>query len=653
MKQFIHVFSLAFCLVIYSQSSEKNPVFRVSLSDLKMNSYPKDSTANALILYEYGNSYVDNQDYDLRTEVKNKIKIFNKDGFDQANVVIYLYNSGSLNYESVDDILATTYNLEGENVTKTKLDKKNIYREEYDENLTKVKFTLPNVKEGSVITYSYKLRSPYMRKYHGWYFQHEIPTLYSEYNTSIPGNWLYHIQLIGGKKLSTNDQSIKKNCLVMRNGASADCGIGKYVMKDVPAFIEEDYMTAERNYISRIEYELETFRGMDGRIDNYTKTWKDVDKEIRTEKDIGRQLKKSVDAEELLSFDIINETNPLKKAKTIYHFVQKNYTWNKVYKIFSEASVKDLLKDRSGNISSINILLHNLLKESNIDVKPVLLSTRSNGFATKIFPVITDFNYLIVQANIDGESYLLDATDKYLDFGLLPYRCLNSYGRLMDFKNGSSWIDIEPRKKSSILCSVDLSFDESQNITGKVNTKTTGYHALNSRKAYFKNVSSYLDELQNKTLDIDISNHEIENTTQTSPTFNESYTIQYYADKTGETIYLNPFLFPFFKENPFKLQERTYPIDFGYKDTYFYMFKLNLDNNYTVSEIPKDIRFVLPNKAGSISFSVKHLGNTINLLFNMSFNEAVYPAEYYPYLKEFMNKAINIQTNSLIVLKKK
>src|SRR5690606_14567571 len=104
-----------------------------------------------------------------------------------------------------------------------------------------------------------------------------------------------------------------------------------------------------------------------------------------------------------------------------------------------------------GNVSSINILLHNLLEETGIDVKPVLLSTRNNGFATKIFPVISEFNYLIVHANINNETFFLDATDKYLSFGEIPFRCLNQYGRLLDFKNGSDWIDIAPKNMSQSL----------------------------------------------------------------------------------------------------------------------------------------------------------------------------------------------------------
>lgn len=653
MKHLLLLFSALLSFSSIAQSDKKDPVFRVSLSDLKMKSYEKDSTTNALVLYEYGKSYVDRNDFDLVTKENHKIKIFNKEGFDNANVVLYIYKSNSSNYESIKNILATTYNLEGDKVTKTQLDPNNIYEEKYNDNFTMIKFTLPNIKEGSVITYSYTMRSPFMQKYHGWEFQGDIPKVYSEYNTSIPGNWLYHIKLVGGKKLSTNTQDLEKNCLEMYSGASADCSIAKYVMKDIPAFIEEDYMTTKSNYLARIEYELETFRGMNGLVKHYTKKWKDVDKELKTEKDIGRQLKKTVDVEALLSDDILNMANPLDKAKAIYKYVQKEYTWNKEYHIFKDVSIKKLIENKSGNISSINILLHNLLRDSGVDVKPVLLSTRGNGFATTIFPVLTDFNYMLVEASIDNKTYVLDATDDFLSFGQIPYRCLNRYGRRIDFEEGSKWIDIKPNNKSFVLCAVDLKFDDAQNLIGSVKARTTGYHGLNSRKAYFSNKTNYVDKLQNKSVDIEISNHTVKTPNKTSPIFNEAYDIEYTAEDISETIYLNPFLFPFFKENPFKLQERTYPIDFGYKDQYTYMLKLDLGDVYTISEKPKNVNLTLPNNAGYISFSNNIIGNTFNLVFSINFNEAAYPPDYYPYLKQLMNKVVTIQTNSLIVLKKK
>ncbi len=650
-----HCFILCFLFIVlntFSQSTNDAFKYRVNLNELKMKTYEKDSTANALVLYEYGNSFVSKSEYDLRTEEKHKIKILNREGFDNANIVIHLYKSGNRE-ETVKNIIATTYNLIDGEVIKTNLQKKDIFKEKYDENHTLIKFTLPNIKEGSVITYSYTTVSPFMFNYHGWNFQSDIPKLYSEYNASIPANWEYNIKLVGGKKLFINDSKIEKDCLEGRAGSRADCSNSIYAMKDVPAFIEEDYMTSKSNYLARIEYELKTFKSFDGRTNDYTKTWKTVDAEFKTDKDIGRQLNKSIKLEDHVSTNIINETNALKKAKAIYKHVQKKYTWNGEYKIFANVSIKDLIKNKSGNISSINILLHNLLNEANIDAKAVLISTRNNGFPTKIFPVISEFNYLIIQVSIDGKAYLLDATDRYLSFGEIPFRCLNSYGRLMDFKAGSKWIDIAPKELSTMQHRVLLNMNENATITGSINSKTTGYHSLYTRKKYYQNKDAYITDLENKHQNLEIFDYEVTKGEETNSEFIEAYNIEYNSDETGDLIYLNPFFITIFTENPFKLQERTYPIDFGYKDTFYYTLRLNLGEGYSILEKPKGLNLALPNKKGSVLFSTTIQGSFVNMLFKISFKEAIYPSEYYPYLKEFMSKVVEIQSNSLLVLKKK
>ncbi len=635
----------------FSQESYNSESYIVTLDDIKTKTFAKDSTANALVIYEHGNSYVDKSEYDLRTEIQKKIKILNQNGFDNATITIHLYNN-ERSEEKVTNIFATTYNLINGNVVKTSLSKKDVFEEKYDENHKLIKFTLPNIKEGSVITYSYTIISPFMFNYKGWNFQDDIPKLYSEYRTSIPGNWDYNIKLIGANKLSVNESEIKKGCLTSFNGGVADCSNSIYAMKDIPAFIEEDYMTTKSNYLGRIEYELRTFKDFNGLVKNYAKTWKSVDDELRTDENIGRQLSKSIKIEELLSPEIINEPDILKKATLIYQYVQNNYTWNEEYKIFKDVSVKDLIKNKSGNVSSINILLHNLLKESNIDVKPVLLSTRNNGFATKLFPVISEFNYLIVQATIDNKKYLLDATDNYLNFGDIPFRCLNQYGRLLDFKSGSEWIDIEPQSSSYTLFNAELKLDKEQGVIGNVKIRTNGYHALNSKKAYFSNKEAYVKDLENKSPFLEIFDHNVTSDEKNSTDFTESYQIEYKNENSSETFYLNPFFKVFFHENPFKLQERTYPIDFGFKDSYVYILKLNLDNNYKVIEQPKDVLIGLPNNTGQISFSTKVLDGSVNLTMKIVFKESIYAPEYYPYLKEFMSKIVDVQKNSLLVIQK-
>lgn len=640
---------------IFAQEENYNAdTFKVSLQDAENKTFVKDSSANAVVIYEQGSSYVDKEDYDLHTKIKHKIKLLNTEGFEHANIAIYLYKNSD-SKEEIKNIEAITYNAVNGSLIKSHLLEKDIYNEEYSENYTVVKFTLPNISVGSVITYSYEIVSPFMFKYHGWNFQSDIPKIYSEYKASIPGNWLYHTKLVGKEKLDISESVIEKECLVMHNGATADCGNSTYAMKNIPAFIEEDYMTTKSDYLARIEYELETFRGMDGLIKHYTKTWKSVDREFKSEKEIGKQIRKSIDLKDLLTPEIINETDALKKTQAVYQYMQKNYTWNGDYKIFKDVSVKDLINTNSGNVSSINILLHNILREADIDVKPVLLSTRDNGFPTTIYPVISDFNYLIVQATIDGNTYFLDATDKFLTFGELPYRCLNLIGRTLDFKEGSGWVDIAPKYFTTTMYNSELTIKNDATVSGIVRGKKTGYHALTAKKAYFPNNDEYISNLEDKYPNLEISNHEVSSESQTSNDFTETYNVDFEFDNAdANMLYVNPFIIKFFTTNPFKLQERSYPIDFGYADAYFYTLKLNFDPEvYEVSENPEIVNLTIPNNKGIVTFSSSIKENYVQLMFKIRFKDAIYPPEYYPYLKELMNKVVDIQTNSLILFKKK
>ena len=652
MKKPYLICAILLSINIYSQSVFNSENFTVTSADLETNFYEKDSTANALVLYEYGNSYVDDRDFRLKTEIKKKIKIFNKQGFNKATIQIYLYNKDRRR-EKVTNIMATTYNVENGLVTKTQLNENDIIEEVYNENNSIIKFTFPNLKEGSVINYSYMIDSPFMFKYKEWDFQEDIPKLYSEYNTSIPGNWEYNIRLVGYLNLTNMEESIEKTCLEVGNGGKANCINTIYRMKDIPAFIMEDFMTTKENYLSRLEYELKTFKDFRGLTNNYTKTWKTVHSEIKSDKNLGKQLGNNSYTKELLPSNITDELDVLKKATDIYKYVQTNYTWNEKYSIWNDVSVKDLINNKSGKVSEINMLLYNLLESQDFDVTPVLISTRDNGLPTKLYPVISDFNYLIVQIKINDNTYLLDATDKYLAFGQLPFRCLNQYGHLLDFKTNGSWIDLNPTNITTTHYRVDLKLEDNDILLGKINANTIGYHALPIKKKYYDNKIDYLKKYKEKYHSIIFLNHTVSSEDKTSYEFLEEFEIEYQAENIGGNLYINPFLFKLMDENPFKLQERTYPIDFGFKDTYLYTLKIDLNENYDVLETPEDLNIGLPNNKGLLIFTTKVVDNSILMYFKFNFKEAIYNPDYYESLKMFMGTIIDVQKNSLLVLKHK
>jgi len=180
-----------FCQNTYNASS-----YTVSLNDVKNKKYSLDTLSNAFFIYEKGFSRVEeSENYGLVLDYKAKIKILN-----------------AYKDEKVKKIVAQTYNLENGSIKKTKLTKDQIFKTKESEKFTTVKFALPNVKPGSVITYSYRTVSPYMFRFQDWEFQDDIPKLHSEYITDILGNYNYNTRFIGRLKLKQKETSIIKNC---------------------------------------------------------------------------------------------------------------------------------------------------------------------------------------------------------------------------------------------------------------------------------------------------------------------------------------------------------------------------------------------------------------------------------------------------------
>lgn len=634
--------------IAMSQESGFSNAFRVSEKELITDTFEIDSTANALVLYEYGNTYIDMNDNRLTTEYKKKVKILKKEGFDAANVRIYLYRNKN-GIERVDDITATTYSMVNGKVQITKLDKDAVYSERYNENFKLVKFTLPALTVGSVITYSYKLDSPFLFNFHDWYFQEEIPKLYSEFETEIPANYLYSIKLRGYQDLDVEENEIRRDCFSNSYG-KADCTKSKYVMKDIPAFVAEKYMTTKKNYLSKIEYELQTVKDFNGGETQYTKTWKRVDKDIWKNRKLGKELRRTSILKNRLPTAIEEEANPLEKAKRIYKFVQEHYSWNDENMYVDKVSLKKLVNERSGDIAEINGLLYALLKANGIEAYPVLSSTRNNGVPTKLFPVLSEFNYLLVNVNVKGQDYLLDASDKYMIFGQIPFRCLNQYGRKLDEKNESEWIPIEAEKPSRVLYGVDLKIENNGLLYGSLKSNYSGYHAMKKKRNEEDTAKDFLD----KDEEITIQSYTIDDDGKDSGVYRETFEIEFAgSEESSEMRYLDPFVLKFFTKNPFRLQRRSYPIDFGYKDAFGYYFSLELSEDYEIVEYPENIRVKLPNDKGDLKLMSSVIGNKLKLNFLLTFKEAVYEKEYYEGLKQLMERTVRIQTKTLIVLKKK
>lgn len=634
------------------------PYGQFSHEQLKMSSYAKDATANALVLNEYGKTWISSNDgLPLMHEYHVKIKIFNAKGFEHGDVSIPIYKSDNNSFEEVRDIEGITYFTDEQgNVQQTALDPKKVITENTNKYWSHVKFAMPNLRNGCVIEYKYTLQSPYTLQFKNWKFQSDVPKLYSEYEARIPAFFNFKASLTGGVKLSKNTGEIDRDCFSVRNN-KCDCSKLVYAMSDVPAFIEEDYMTAPKNFMSAINFELSDYVDpYDGTKHNKTLTWADIDLSLKQNEEFGSQLKKVNLLKDKITPVIANITDELAKAKAIYAFMQRSVKHNEFIGIYSDNGIRKMFDTHSGSTADINLGLVVALNAAGINAEAVLLSTRSHGLINKLYPVVSDFNYVIAKANIGDKSYLLDATDQLLPFGLLPEHCLNDQGRVMSLKKPSYWIDLTTDQKWSKTMLLDLTLQTSGKLTGTLTELSVGYEALRKRREIkkFNSTEEYVENRDDKLPKVKFLKSEIRNLDTLDKNLIEVYHVElsYYDGMNNNRVAFNPYLFDHITENPFKLNERSYPVDWGAATDTRVVLTLHLPEGYMIETAPTAASMALPNQGGNFITDFAPSNGAFTFSHVMRLNKPIYYPEEYPYLKELYNKIIQTQKSDIILKKK-
>ena len=630
--------------------------------DHEVNRNTIDSNANAVVLNEFGKAFFFRNEnkgiIELIFEYHVKIKIFNKEGFNQANIVLPSYKDDSYHdrEELITGIEGFTYNMVNGNLKQTPLDKKGIFKENRNKYTQLTKFTMPDIQEGSIIEYKYRLESPHLFNFKTWEFQTDIPKISSTYLVFIPGNYNYNVTLRGYQKLTDTKMEVSKGCLRI-SGVEIDCSKITYVMDNIPAFVEEDYMTASSNFKSAIYFELSDMQQVDGIRKSFTKTWKDVDFDLVNEKELGSQMKRKDLFKDIIPTITKNAATDVDKAKEIYNYIKKHIKWNNYYGKYSESTIKNALELRSGNVADINLSLISALSAANLDAEAVILSTRDNGNVNKLYPVITNFNYLVAKVNIGDQSYLLDASEPLLPFGLLPLRCINGQGRVIHLKKPSYWIDLKANIKSTTNYLLTGALAPDGKIKGTISTTTIGYAAFNKRKdiKMQSSMEEYVEKLDERMPNLTILDHEILNVDSVEKPLIEKYTVEFAAHDalTKEQLYFSPFMINPITKNPFKLNERNYPVDLGAAADERIVINVSLPSTYEMVEQPKNMAMALPENGGRYLLQTRLENNSIMVNQVLQLNKSIYSPDDYHALKEFYSKIIQNQKTEVLLKKTK
>ncbi|RZJ52108.1 MAG: DUF3857 domain-containing protein [Flavobacterium sp.] len=662
---------LLFFFSLFNLSAQEFKLGKVTIAELQEKVHSKDSSASAAILYKRGKSrieYDQNDGFVTLTDVETRIKIYKKDGYDWANHSV-VYYSGTGGREKVFFSDANTFNLVNGKIEKTKLQSDGTFDEVVNKFTSRKKITMPNVKEGSVIEFKYTIRSEF-REIRDWDFQASIPVNYSEFTTYVPEYYVYNARQKGyifPKVVSEKNNKSINFLNKERQSSGGFSGITTtyssdkvdytetkttYIAENFPAMKEEAYVNNIDNYTSSIQHELSMVKFPNQPMKPYSTDWNSVVKTIYDYDDFGPELNKTGYFENDLKQVLADKNKDDEKILAILNYVKNSVKWNDYTGYSCYNGVKKAYKEKTGNTADINLMLTAMLRYAGLTANPVLVSTRSNGIA--LFPNRTAFNYVIAAVETPNGNILLDATSKYSSPNVLPLRVLNWEGRLIRKDGTSDSVDLMPAKASNDVVFMTYAVGPDGKVSGKTRRQCTDYNAMITRSNFDQlKEDAYLEKLENDNNKIEISDYSRTNEKDILLPSMESFSFSgnNLSEVIGEKIYLNPMLFFTNEKNPFKQENREYPVDFGFPFSDKYNITIQIPEGFAVETLPAAAALVMEDNLGTFKFNIAASGNSLQLAIVHQINEAIVSAEKYEMLKEYY-KAMIAKESEKIVLKR-
>lgn len=644
---------------------------KVSKDELLEKFYPLDSSANAAVLYNNRKTYFEykqNEGFMVITEIHERIKIYNKEGFDWATKKIDYYNSSNTR-EKIINLKATTYTFDGAKIVETDLSKKDVFDQETNIYWSQQKITMPGLEEGCVLEWTYKIISPFKR-IDDLQFQYEIPIKKIEAKMEIPEYYVYNKRFKGYYPITAKEE--KKNSTISLSERVREVDPRSYANKstvnetkvnyftkveyydatNVPAMIEEAYVSNLDNYKTAIQYEYSELHWPNEPIKYYSTTWENVVKTIYDDYDFSSEIYKSNHFTDDLNIVLAATPSDAQKITGILELVKSKIKWNDYNGLSKFNGTKKAYKEGVGNVADINLNLVSMLNKAGFKASPVILSTRSNGIP--IFPTINGFNYVIAGVEIENDLILLDATEEYSAPNVLPSRDLNWQGRIVRENGSSAWVNLTPAKSADTNSTMSIVFNDAGTIEGVKRTQYTNLNALNYRKNFAKlKEDDVILKVEEQNGKVEISDFKITNKSEIYKPIIEmfKFTSEDLFDKIGDKIYFKPLFFDAMTKNPFKLEKRDYPIDFGAPFIMDNKVGIKIPVGYVVESVPENLAIGLRENYGVYKFIIKIEAGMINVYSTLQINTAIFPSANYEEIKEFYKMIVNKNLEQ-IVLKK-
>lgn len=239
MKNLAKAYLLIICLLMmgYCSHAKEIKFGKFSKDEILLSECSYETDATAVMLSKTCVVDVSYRSINYRYHIR--IKILKEEGLDKANIELPYWRKDGL--EKITSVKGHTINFdETKDKEVTDLNGKSVFDVDLDESYGAVRFGMPNVKVGSIIEYKYTLISNFYSYLDTWYFQEDIPSLYSSIRVNIPESFRYNMVSFG-QRLTTKYPSVNSN---------------EWILTNLSSIKEEPYVNNYMDFVEQIRFQL-------------------------------------------------------------------------------------------------------------------------------------------------------------------------------------------------------------------------------------------------------------------------------------------------------------------------------------------------------------------------------------------------------------
>lgn len=617
---------------------------RVSEEEVRMTSYDKDPQAEALYIYDKKDlSFLRTFQYDYNVYVR--VKIFSKNALSLADVEIPFYSAKSS--ESITGVAANTYNIVDGKMVKTPMPKQNIFTEKLSADFSVIKFSLPEVREGSVIEYKYNLRTVTLAGISDFTIQHKDPVLHSVVEIKLPEFIGYSVNSRGSYSLnmvrepgddlfSLGAMNYNMNRISCRND-------------DVPSLRDEPMVWCLDDFLAGFDLEITGINIPEANIyENFAVNWESIN-ETLGKSELGSCQKARNPFKDEVAAIRAKDTTETAKMHDVLKLVSGKIKYNgKAYLI--PDSPGSVVKKGTGSMADLNNILSIALRDCGFKNDLILLKPRHEG-RLPYFPSLQKISSFIVRAeDSEGNFYYMDASDKDSDLNVLSPELLVDKARIYNVNGNDGWVNLSALVKNSDQTMIIASLEDDGRLKGHFNRILTNQKAysFNERHEKADSEDAFIEDIaKDSHVAIDSCSFSGVGTMRVIETVHFSKD----PERAGDHIYINPTLTPFMTENPFSEQVRKLPVEFETIENNTVQFTMTIPDGYTVEEIPPACNYT--GCGGDVQFTFFHrrIGNNLMTRLNLRIDRVLFGVDEYSDLNQLFGKIAEL-SNSRIVLKK-